>query len=106
MHKHGKQAHEQAQSSPLAGAHRLTGLHFYAGGFVLDTASGLFYRLSPTADYLLRLYDAGTPVREFAEIMQERYGLDHATAVRDVELLLNQVAGAGLLHLGPAEAAA
>ena len=26
----------------------------YRGGFVLDTASGMFYRLTPAADYLLR----------------------------------------------------
>jgi hypothetical protein len=77
--------------------HRLPVLRFYRGGFVLDTASGMFYRLTPAADYLLRSYDAGMEVREFAQLIQERYGLDHASAVRDVELLLNQFVGPGLL---------
>ena len=83
---------------PVEGTHRLLGLRFYPGGFVLDAASGLFYRLTPAADYLLRQYDAGTEVRDFADLVQARYGLDHASAVRDVELLLNQFAGPGFLE--------
>ena len=85
------------EGAAVAGTHRLSGLRFYAGGFVLDTASGLFYRLTPVADYLLRQYDAGAEVRDFAELIEARYGLDHASAVRDVELLLNQFAGPGFL---------
>ncbi|HET8746390.1 MAG TPA: PqqD family protein [Ramlibacter sp.] len=91
---------------PIGGGHRLSGLRFYPGGFVLDKASGLFYRLTPVADYLLRQYDAGTEVREFVELVESRYGLDHASAVRDVELLLNQFAGPGLLRVPRAEALA
>jgi hypothetical protein len=78
--------------------HRLADLKFYRGGFVLDTASGMFYRLTPAADYLLRSYDAGCEVRQFADLIQSRYGLDHASAVRDVELLLNQFMTPGLLE--------
>jgi hypothetical protein len=85
--------------------HRLPVLRFYRGGFVLDIASGMFYRLTPAADYLLRSYDAGMEVREFAQLIQERYGLDHASAVRDVELLLNQFVGPGLLDTRQAESA-
>ena len=93
---------EAAAQSP----HRLPVLRFYRGGFVLDTASGMFYRLTPAADYLLRSYDAGMEVRQFAQLIQERYGLDHASAVRDVELLLNQFVGPGLLDTRQAESAA
>lgn len=82
---------------------RLPVLRFYRGGFVLDTASGMFYRLTPAADYLLRSYDAGMEVRQFPQLIQERYGLDHASAVRDVELLLNQFVGPGLLDARQAE---
>lgn len=96
MQKHD--GHATAQRAALPSTHRLTGLHFYPGGLVLDKRSGLFYRLSPAADYLLRQYDAGSEVRDFAELIEQRYGLDHASAVRDVELLLNQFAGPGLLH--------
>lgn len=93
-------------SASVAGTHRLSGLRFYAGGFVLDTASGLFYRLTPVADYLLREYDAGAEVRDFAELIEARYGLDHASAVRDVELLLNQFAGPGFLDRAAGQDAA
>lgn len=86
-----------------AAAHRLPILRFYSGGFVLNTASGMFYRLTPAADYLLRSYDAGMEVRQFPQLIQERYGLDHANAVRDVELLLNQFVGPGLLDSRKAE---
>lgn len=86
--------------------HRLSILRFYRGGFVLDTASGMFYRLTPAADYLLRSYDAGMEVRQFAQLIQERYGLDQANAVRDVELLLNQIVGPGLLDPRQVESAA
>ena len=89
---------ETGAKDGLPGKHRLAGLRFYEGGFVLDTASGLFYRLTPVAEYLLRQYDAGTEVHDFAELIEARYGLDHASAVRDVELLLNQFAGPGLLE--------
>lgn len=88
---------EQQGAVPEA-PHRLGGLKFYRGGFVLDTASGLFYRLTPAADYLLRSYDTGTEIRQFADLIQSRYGLDHASAVRDVELLLNQFVAPGLLE--------
>lgn len=80
------------------GEHRLSGLRFYPGGLVLDTVSGLFYRLTPVADYLLRQYDAGTEVRDFAGLIEARYGQDHASALRDVELLLNQFSGPGFLE--------
>ena len=94
------------KTSPAAQSpHRLPVLRFYRGGFVLDTASGMFYRVTPAADYLLRSYDAGMEVREFAQLIQERYGLDHASAVRDVELLLNQFVGPGLLDTRQTESA-
>lgn len=96
MEKVGGRA-THAPAEPVPGTHRLKGLQFYPGGFVLDKASGLFYRLTPVADYLLRQYDAGTEVRDFADLIAARYGVDHASAVRDVELLLNQFAGPGLL---------
>ena len=86
-----------------AGTHRLAGQRFYPGGLVLDTVSGQFYRLTPAADYLLREYDAGADVRDFAGLIEARYGRDHASALRDVELLLNQFAGPGFLEQGEPE---
>lgn len=72
-------------------------LRFYDGSFVLNTASGMFYRLSPAADYLLRALEAGAKTGQFAELIATRYRVDHAIAVRDAELLLNQFAALGLL---------
>jgi hypothetical protein len=91
------EASKNKREAAAHGLHRLPVLSFYRGGFVLDTASGMFYRLTPAADYLLRSYDAGMEVRHFPDLIQERYGLDHACAVRDVELLLNQFVAPGLL---------
>jgi hypothetical protein len=81
-------------------------LRFYAGAFVLDTVSGLFYRLTPAAYLLLQSHTAGVPTRQFAELLQQHYGIDSASATRDVELLLNQVASLGLLTKPSQEAAA
>lgn len=79
-------------------AHRkLPALRFYEGEFVLNTVSGMFYRLTPAAGYLLRSLDAGAEIGQLAALIQTRYGVGQATAVRDVELLLNQLAALGLL---------
>lgn len=78
-------------------------LRFYGDSFVLNTVSGMFYRLSPTADYLLRAREAGAKTDEFADLIMARYGVDHATAVRDSELLLNQLTALGLLDNEPAK---
>jgi hypothetical protein len=72
-------------------------LRFYDRAFVLNAASGMFYRLSPAADYLLRAMAAGAQPGQFAELIMSRYGADRATAVRDTELLLNQFTALGLL---------
>lgn len=58
----------------------------------------MFYRLTPAADYLLRAYDAGAEIHQFADLIQDQYGVDHASSVRDVELMLNQFATLGLLN--------
>lgn len=78
--------------------HRLSAFRFYDGAHVLNTASGMFYRLTPAADYLLRAYDAGAEIHQFADLIQGRYGVDHASAVRDVELMLNQFVALGFLN--------
>lgn len=57
----------------------------------------MFYRLTPAADYLLRAYDAGTEIHQFADLIQDQYGVDHASSVRDVELMLNQFVALGFL---------
>lgn len=72
-------------------------LRFYGDSFVLNTASGMFYRMSPTADYLLRALDAGARTADFPKLLIQRYQVDPATAMRDTELLLNQFIALGLI---------
>lgn len=65
---------------------------------MLNVASGMFYRLSPAADFLLRALDDGARIDQFPDLIVRRYGVDRATAVRDSELLLNQFTALGLLE--------
>lgn len=67
-------------------------LRFYGDQFVFDAVSGLFYRMSPTACFLLRSLDAGAKAADLPGLLQSRYQLDRATAIRDVALFLNDLA--------------
>lgn len=66
-------------------------LRFYGDEFVFDTVSGMFYRVTPTASFILRSLDAGTELDQVASDVQKRYGIDRASAVRDIELLRNDL---------------
>ena len=67
-------------------------LRFYGDEFVLDTVSGMFYRISPTASFILRSLDEGVEPEPLAAELQRRYRIDRSTAVRDIELLRNDLA--------------
>lgn len=69
-----------------------SGLRFYGDEFVFDTVSGMFFRLSPTASLVLRSVEAGTKLADLPTVLEKRYGVDRATATRDVELFLNELA--------------
>lgn len=66
-------------------------LRFYGEEFLFDTASGMFYRLSPTAAFIVRSLMDGADVCGLIDIMQKRYGIERVTASRDIELLLNDL---------------
>lgn len=68
-------------------------LRFYGEEFIFDTVSGMFYRVSPTASFILRSLESGTEPGKVADEVQERYGIARAAAVRDIELLRNDLAG-------------
>lgn len=72
-------------------------LRFYGDEFVFDTVSGMFYRVSPAASFILHSLHAGAGIDELANMLQTHYGIDRATAMRDVELLLNDLAALELL---------
>jgi hypothetical protein len=71
---------------------RSSTLRFYGEELVFDSVSGLFYRMNPTACFILRALDAGVGPRALPALLQARYDLDHANATRDVELFLNDLA--------------
>ena len=52
----------------------------------------MFFRLSPTGAFVLRALNAGVKRGELAGVLQDRYGIDRATATRDIELFLNELA--------------
>jgi hypothetical protein len=66
-------------------------LRFYGDEFIFDTVSGMFYRVSPTASFILRSLDDGVDPDKLAEDVQQRYGVPRAAAVRDIELLRNDL---------------
>lgn len=81
-----------AKSQKTADKPKTATLRFYGDEFVFDTVSGLFYRMSPSACFLLQALDSGKSRRELPVLLQHEYQLDASTAVRDAELFLNDLA--------------
>jgi hypothetical protein len=66
-------------------------LRFYGNNFVLDTVSGRFYRLSPIAGFVLKALAGGTDPDRLVEIVEKKFGADHAKVARHVELFLSDL---------------
>lgn len=81
-----------AENSSTPNKRSSSGLCFYGDEFVFDTVSGMFFRLSPTASFVLRSLEAGTKLTDLPAALETRYRVDRATATRDVELFLNELA--------------
>lgn len=77
-------------------------LVFYEDSFVFDAVSGLFYRLNPTAAFVLRAIGNGSRPDQLPELLQSHYGIEHKSAVRDAELFVNELAALGLYEEGGA----
>ncbi len=73
-------------------------LRFYGENFVLDTVSGSFYRLTPTAAFILQALIERSDRGDLAERVQNRFGTSQARAVRDVELFLSELRSLGLIE--------
>lgn len=93
----GVNMHHMRTRNTTAPPKRVHAFRFYGDSFVLNVASGMFYRLSPAADFLLRALDEGASIDQFPDLIVQRYGVERTTAVRDSELLLNQFNALGLL---------
>lgn len=75
-------------------------LVFYEDNFVFDTVSGMFYRLNPTAAFVLRAIGDGVRIDQLPELLQSHYDIEHKSAVRDAELFVNELAALGLCGEG------
>jgi len=77
--------------------HNIEKLRFYGDKFVFNTVSGACYRITSTAGFLLRHIVVGVEDEQLVSLMQDHYGLDHVSAMRDVELLLNNLTELGVI---------
>ena len=71
---------------------------FYGEQFLLDTVSGKFYRVTPTAAFILRALMDGKDRAELAKIVERRFGIDASKATRDVELFLSELQSLGIIE--------
>ena len=80
-----------------AGRSVIPPMKYFGTEFVLNTASGAFYRVTPTAILLLKSMEAGADSHALVALIQKECGVDRITAVRDVELLINELTVRGIL---------
>lgn len=80
-----------------AGRNAIPSMKYFGTEFVLNTATGAFYRVTPTAILLLKAMEGGADSKALVALIQGQCGVDRTTAVRDVELLLNELTVRGIL---------
>lgn len=71
---------------------------FYGDEFLLDTVSGKFYRVTPTAGFILRTIIEGNNRNELVKIVEDRFSINHSRALRDVELFISELCSLGILE--------
>ena len=72
-------------------------LKFYGDTFVFDAVWGMFYRISPTAAFVLRAMDGGALRDDLPDLLARQYGIDRTRAIRDAELFVNELTARGLI---------
>lgn len=77
--------------------HKTEKLRFYGDEFVFNTTSGMFYRITSSAGFLLQNLINGVGDDQLVTLFQNHYGIDRATAIQDVELLLNNLTELGVI---------
>lgn len=80
------------------GSDRPSRFRFYGEQFLLDTISGAFFRVTPTAGFILRALVDGKDQTELPVIVERHFGVDHSRAVRDVELFLSELRSLGIVE--------
>lgn len=71
---------------------------FFGDQFLLDTVSGNFYRVTPTAGFILLALIEGKDDEELASIVQERFGIDRPRALRDIEMFRSELQSLGVIE--------
>ena len=84
-----RDSHAEANGSRLV---------FFGDSFVFDRISGNFHRINATAAFILRAIENGISTADLPELVQSQYGIDHASAVRDAELFLDELYMLGFLE--------
>ncbi|MCK9908150.1 PqqD family protein [Microbacteriaceae bacterium K1510] len=88
------------RNSPPAGDGEdpATRYRFYGDQFVLDTLSGNFYRVTPTAGFILRRLVAGRKPGELVNVVADHFKIDRARALRDVEMFMSELRSLGIIE--------
>jgi hypothetical protein len=76
---------------------RSSRFRFYGERFVLNTISGDFFRLTPTAGFILRALIDGKDPAGLADLVERHFDIDHSRAIRDVELFLSELRSLGVI---------
>ena len=76
-------------------------LRYFGSEYVLNAETGMFYRVTPTAMVLLQAMSEGLDNAQLVEAVQAHGAVDRQTAIRDVELLINELSVRGILSLPP-----
>lgn len=90
------------QSSNIPGGKGLQNtnppLKYYGSEFVLNSETGLFYRVTPVAILLLKAMVDGADNEALVDVVQRHCAISRSTAIRDVELLINELSVRGILN--------
>ena len=104
MNKRAARAHvaEDGERAAIPG-NLLPPLRYFGSEFVLNAETGMFYRVTPTAMVLLQAMAENTDNESLVRTIQTHSGVDRITAVRDIELLINELSVRGILTTGTAK---
>jgi hypothetical protein len=74
-----------------------TRYRFYGDQFLLDTISGNFYRVTPTAGFILQAMFDGADDAKLVNLVEKRFKINRARALRDVELFTSDLRSLGIV---------
>lgn len=76
-------------------------LKYFGAEYVLNAETGMFYRVTPSAMVLLQAMGDDVDNEALVDAIQKHCAVDRVTAVRDVELLINELSVRGILSVQP-----